>query len=827
MTRLIAFRSIVVSPCGVTVTAVCLALATMLGCQNRDSSKPGDSTSPPATKSEGDASKTEAKPTTGREVLARMVDAYRKASSYADMGTVRLLAEADGKKFHDQTAPFSLAFAQPNKLHINAYAAEMVCDGQNLYAYVRHLPGQVLSRPAPKQWTLRNIHPDMLIMDRMTQGFAGSMPQIPLLFGKNALDVFLRDMDEPKLVEPGEINGRECYRVKLKSPDGVATFWVDQQSYALRRIVFPTDGLRAAMSQDSPIDNISLVADFTGAELNGDVNPEAFQFEVPKDAKLVDFLMPPLMGQWLNKKAPEFKLTDLSGKPIAFETLTGKTTVILFWSFEYDTFRQSLKDLEQAHQKFKDDPKVAFCAVCVDPAQRKDADLKKVAADLQLQTPVFRDLDRSAATAFNAGELPATIIINDKGIVQHCEAGFDPRYAELLQTRLRRALAGEDISEEATKQYLGFVDNLQKYAKAAETAAAEPKPGDNVIAKEERLPEVKTAPPSEPTTFKLAPLWKSTELKSPGNILVLAGKAGPERLLVVDGMNLVAEVNLAGKVVASHNLNLEGKELIGNLRTGLGADGRRYFAAFLMSHQRCHVFDEKWNLVAHYPEDALKNPHSGITDVRFADLDGDGRVKLYVSYWGVVGVQAVSLDGNRLWANRSVSNVACMAVGGPDAKGSRDLFCTTGSNGLAVLDGKGARRGEVTLRNRFLNCMANADLRGNGELLWCGLAAVKIGDNTAIGFSLAGDDLWEYSLPTGFQPQPIERIIPGRISRDGPGQWLLPGPDGSIHILSADGKPLDKFNYGAVLQGLATLEIDGRPVLIVASPKGLEAWRIE
>ena len=76
--------------------------------------------------------------------------------------------------------------------------------------------------------------------------------------------------------------------------------------------------------------------------------------------------------------------------------------------------------------------------------------------------------------------------------------------------------------------------------------------------------------------------------------------------------------------------------------------------------------------------------------------------------------------------------------------------------------------------------------------------------------SLGGGVLWRYSLPTGLQPQPIEPIIAGRLARDGPSVWLLPGPDGSIHILAADGRLIDRFNYGAVLQGLATVEIGGR-----------------
>ena len=79
-----------------------------------------------------------------------------------------------------------------------------------------------------------------------------------------------------------------------------------------------------------------------------------------------------------------------------------------------------------------------------------------------------------------------------------------------------------------------------------------------------------------------------------------------------------------GKLIALHKLNLAEKEAVGSLRTAVGADGRRYFVAFLVSEQRCHLFDENWNLVAHFPEDALQHRHSGIADVRLGDLDGDG-----------------------------------------------------------------------------------------------------------------------------------------------------------------------------------------------------------
>ena len=82
-------------------------------------------------------------------------------------------------------------------------------------------------------------------------------------------------------------------------------------------------------------------------------------------------------------------------------------------------------------------------------------------------------------------------------------------------------------------------------------------------------------------------------------------------------------------------------------------------------------------------------------------------------------------------------------------------------------------------------------------------------------------------LPQGIHELPIERMIPGNLTPGGEGQWLLPGPDGSIHILSAAGKPIDHFNHGKPLAGLASTVIDGKPVLIVASSEGVEALAVE
>ena len=170
---------------------------------------------------------------------------------------------------------------------------------------------------------------------------------------------------------------------------------------------------------------------------------------------------------------------------------------------------------------------------------------------------------------------------------------------------------------------------------------------------------------------------------------------------------------------------------------------------------------------------------------------------------------------------------------GPNADGHRQLLCTNVSGSLARFDAKRQRLAkDLTLVGRVVPYVAAADLDGDGQPEWCGLATQRDSSNVAIGFTLAGEELWSYPLPPGVHRQPVEQIVAGRLSTAGsgqrlPGRWLLPAADGSIHIIASDGTPLDKFNYGAEICGLETADLDGTPLFIVSSKEGLQAWKVE
>jgi thiol-disulfide isomerase/thioredoxin len=809
----------------------CLGLGlTCSGCSSSES-PPGDVpeapgqelvATPVAAPQGGDVPR---EPATAEEVLQRMVVAYKKALSYADAGTIRLVIEQGERKI-DESADFSVTLVRPNKLRMQVYQAMVVCDGRQFHAVISDLPGQVLATEAPDKVTIKTIYADRLLGSVLGSGITGPPPQPILLLEDDPLSFVLHKAEAMALGKPQTIADRLCYRVEVKRDYGTSVLWIDRESYALRRVVYPTEELRQEISRSGPVDRVSLVAEFVGAQFDGQVDAKAFQFETPAGAELVKFFVPPDPAQLLAKKVPSFKFVDLDGKPVTPESLAGKITVLEFWDTTCGVCRLSLPVLDQVRQQYKNQPKLAFFAVSVDGPDVENQALERAFADLRIQVPILRDLEQDMGKLFQTEGTPTRFIIDAKGVVQHVEVGVNPAVADpaaALSAEIEQLLAGKDIYQGPLEAYRERLKDFQRQVEAA----ADSQPPGQPATKEIEIPRAEIAQRSEPKTFKLARLWDCTELTAPGNVLVVQSADGPPRLLVVDAGRSVAEVGLDGKLIATHPLNIEQTELVSSLRTAAGADGKRYVAALASAQQRFHLLDPRWKLVFSYPQDALENPHSGIADVQLGELDGSGTLAAYVGYWGLVGVQAVSLEGKRLWSNRSLSNVERMAILGPDAQGRRRLLCTTASDQLVVLDSGGQRQGEVTVPGRYLHWIVAADLTGDGQPELCALAAPRLGENEAIGLNLKGEELWAHPLPKGVYQLPVEPVVAGRLLPGTAGQWLISGADGSIQAIAADGKLLDRFNYGAALAGLATAELDGKPLLLVSTSNALEAWKVE
>ena len=88
---------------------------------------------------------------------------------------------------------------------------------------------------------------------------------------------------------------------------------------------------------------------------------------------------------------------------------------------------------------------------------------------------------------------------------------------------------------------------------------------------------------------------------------------------MTDGYKAITEITLDGKIAATYKAKLADEEIFTLLRTATGGDGKRYFVAFAPWQQRFHLFDENFKYLLSYPDNAMENRNTGLTDVELGD----------------------------------------------------------------------------------------------------------------------------------------------------------------------------------------------------------------
>lgn len=755
--------------------------------------------------------------TSAGEVLERMVTAYHEASGYQDNARVHLHFKKQGGDKNntvDQDWDYSVAFARPNKLRMHVYQSVVVCDGKELHAVLNldEVRGQIFAASAPDKLTQQNVfEADPLLSQVISQGGAAGPPLVlPLLLEEAALNPVLEGAEKPTFLPPQDLDGESCYRVEVKRPDGRLVFWIDQKSFVLRRLEYPTDDFRKGVEEkEGTVSELALRVDFTGAKLNAEIEPAAFKFEAPEGSRLVQqFIVPPPL---LGERIADFKFRDIDGQLVTRESLAGKIAVLDFWATWCEPCLKNLPNLQKVADHYRDNDRVVFVAVSVDNDEVTDDAVRDKFAEAKLTLPIARDPNVAARDVFLVESLPTMVILGPDGVVQDYENVFDPELAQALPPKLDKLLAGDSIFEEALRQY------------------SPPAPSGS--SNDSQVAVAPLAERSEPDKLRMSTLWSSREVASPGNVLVVGGD-GQDRILVLDNWQTVVELDAEGQVSDRHTLELPKQPeeaVVSFLRWAVDAEGRSYYVGSANGVQQLFVFDADWKRLLAFPTDGT---HPGITDVELADLDGDGMPEIQVGFWGANGVQCVSLDGQRRWVNKSCENVLRLAALAHDAGGTK-LLAATAQGTLVPLDRQGKETKPLEAGKRFVQLVFTADFNGDGTSEICAIGPsttpdqAQPGTNAAIGLDAAGEVLWQYDLPPGVPANgALEYVTSGKLLSDD-GQWVIAGPDGSIHILSADGKLIDRFNSGLALSGLAVAQLNGQAALILAGPDGIEARTFE
>lgn len=153
------------------------------------------------------------------------------------------------------------------------------------------------------------------------------------------------------------------------------------------------------------------------------------------DADVAAFL-PPLFP----RRAPELSLSDLTGRAVNWETLSGKAVLVDFWATWCVPCRKSMPGLQALHDKYSGR---GFTVVGVSIDEAKTAgNVKKFAAARRITYPIAIDTARTPAWArFRVRAVPAAFLVDPRGriVAQWMGAAVDVRELEqkLLPLLLR------------------------------------------------------------------------------------------------------------------------------------------------------------------------------------------------------------------------------------------------------------------------------------------------------------------------------------------------------------------------------------------------------
>jgi len=139
--------------------------------------------------------------------------------------------------------------------------------------------------------------------------------------------------------------------------------------------------------------------------------------------------------------APPFVFETIDGAELALRDQRGSVVVINVWTTWCQPCLQELPQLEALHQTYADDGLVVLALSADDPAAI--AQIRRIAARLELTIPVLLDVDGQTASAINPGSVyPFTIFIDRRGRVASTHEGYTPG-DELEHERVIQSLLAE------------------------------------------------------------------------------------------------------------------------------------------------------------------------------------------------------------------------------------------------------------------------------------------------------------------------------------------------------------------------------------------------
>lgn len=798
----------------------------------------------------------ESSPAELRQVLMQLIQRFRDCDSYADNALVRLSfnpAPGDAgrpvasNRVTSETR-LTVRFVRPNRLSLEVANSnnriEVRSDGRDLMARIEDAAtldfgGQISRLPCPSILSVDDIYAVTEYADpSRPESLSSILAGVPLHLHQSQLGLLLPEISLEQLLPADAIIERlanqkigsvVCVRLRVTatSPGAeaplrqVSTYWIDPDSQTIRRIELPTAGMYEHLPTESRPTNVQLVLDLEESVFNGAITEAVFAMPVSKETRFVRyFVVPPLPlpSDLFGVDVGELEFATLDKQREKSSHWKGKHAVLV-WFDGHDESRTILGELERVFQQFKTHrDRIVFRAICVDdPAQTSDRQVRARLNDWRVTFPARRDASALGRDIFKIDAAPSIVVYGADRKVHLFSVGADPKVAENASVVLHGLLQGTDVGAGVLDQ---FDKEQQQFRRQLAIASVDrPKSIESATAI--------IAPQSAPKHLEVAELWRSEAAKSPGNLLSVQSDTGQFETFVVDGLREIVKLDGSGDEIDRFQPKLAPDDLISQVQTFTTRAGKQYFATWSTLGKCVYVFDDSMKSLFKYPPTDQDYP--GIQDVLLADLDRDEEIEIYVSFRDPVGLHRVSSQGKRIWSNRRVTGIASISQ---DPAGFGRLL-TCGDDGAIhpIFFSDGRYEKAIVIAGRTIHRLAKSASRSSRPTQMMGMSFTLEGRLIAIGMNRNLQEQWSYGLPNGIYQSQVQSPVSVSMLGGNPLQWLLAGPDGSVHVVSDDGTFFDTFNSGFNVTGLTGCRLQDSGIassrLLLSTDDSVRAYRIK
>jgi peroxiredoxin len=137
-------------------------------------------------------------------------------------------------------------------------------------------------------------------------------------------------------------------------------------------------------------------------------------------------------------KAPDFTLSDMSGKKVTLSGLRGKVVLVEFWATWCPPCKEAVPEINKVYEKYKDKD-VQVLAIAVDQGSDVASKVHSFVTEHRVNYPVLID-DKRVNVLYGVGNVPVAFIIDREGKVAKKHIGFMEELSETISRDIEALL---------------------------------------------------------------------------------------------------------------------------------------------------------------------------------------------------------------------------------------------------------------------------------------------------------------------------------------------------------------------------------------------------